>query len=174
MKKFLVVLVLIFVASASFAQSAGTPFKIQKPDGTFVYAKADVDGNLVISGITTGSGTSGVGTFTMVMPDPVVTQDKIGRISNVTFYTVTLATDTVTNLSDICSFTVPVMIQFDHQGDSWVGAAGASAATVQSSLKLQPGNKWFANPASSTFNVGLISNTTTTTQLCIAVWELSQ
>lgn len=174
MKKLFLILVLIFVASASFAQTVGTPIKLLKNDGTWVYAKADENGYLVISGIASMSGGTGISTFTMVMPDPVVVQDKIGRVSGATFYRTYLATDSVTTLQNICSFTVPVLIQIDHQGDQYMGAVGSSAAEIQLSQYFANGTKWTLNPSTDTFNIGFTSNKTASSPILITIWNLTQ
>ena len=170
MKKLILVLVLFFVASVSFAQSAGTPVKVQLPDGSFTYSKADASGSLIISG---GSGT-GISTFTMVMPDPVVTQDKVGRVTGVNFYKTWLATDSVTKLSQICSYTVPVLIQLDHQGQQYFGPASETAANIRLLQMFPSGTKWTITPATDTFDVGFTSNTTASSALVITIWNLAQ
>ncbi len=55
MKRFLAIF-LVMICSISFAQTAGTTVKFQKPDGQFVFAQTDSNGNLKITGSISTSG----------------------------------------------------------------------------------------------------------------------
>lgn len=139
------------------------PYPVELNDNTL--SPIGVSGNPVVVD---------VGTPTVVMPDPVITKEKYDKVVSSTPYVASLATNSVTLLSSIASFTVPCIIEFDHQGTQWIGLATSTVASVQNKRKYRAYDKHTVKPSSSTYDVGLAADPTATSSVVITVHELGE
>ncbi len=89
------------------------------------------------------------------------------------YYTTYLATNAVTLLSAICSYTPPCIIQVDHQGTQWVGEATSTVTTVQKQLKYYGGDKWTFKPKVAGVEYGFAADPSATSTVVIQVTPLT-
>lgn len=153
MRKLLILFMFMLVASLSFA---GSPVQF------------------VGGGGSTGNTTVELSTASMILPNPLVTQDKIGRVESSNFYNVNLATNSVTLLSSVVTLTVPCEIVFGAKGALWIGPATSTVATVQSMEKYADGDKWSIKVSTTTYDIGMAAATTATCPISITVHNLAQ
>lgn len=108
-------------------------------------------------------------TQTGTVTDPITIDPQV---VSTTFYTANLATDSVTTLSSVCSFTLPVAIEFSANGTLWMGGSAENAATVQTRMKYVTGDKWAIVPQNTSYNLGFAADPAATCSLSIAVHTL--
>lgn len=87
-------------------------------------------------------------------------------------YRAALATNSVTLLSSVCSFTVPCVLKFNARGVLWTGTAGDASATVQDSELWASGEKQTMNPGSASFNMAMIADPAATCTMSVTVVPL--
>jgi hypothetical protein len=111
---------------------------------------------------------------TVTLADPLPVQDKIGRVSGTERYNVALATNSVTLLSTVCSFTPPVEITFNHKAASWIGDSDMASATIQTMEKHAADTWWSIKVSTSTYNIGMIADPAAVANVAISVHSLAQ
>jgi hypothetical protein len=153
-------LVLVALFSASiFMAVAGGPENISPPSGSTV--SSDVDATIVAVSVAS-------------IPVNIVNDETtpILYAGTPVCYTANLATNTVTEFSSVCSFTVPCVIKLNARGALWTGAPGAASATVQNSELWASGEKQTINPGAATFSFSMIAATTATCPMSITIVPL--
>lgn len=128
----------------------------------------------VAGGPTNPSPTSSLsGTVTLADPLPVI--DKYGRVLSAVDYTTNLATNTITRLDSVCSWTVPCQILFNHRGTQWITFnAGDASATAQTRRRVKEDTEWMLNVATTTVIPRFIADPTATSSLGITVFTTTQ
>lgn len=100
---------------------------------------------------------------------------KYDRVMSGVDYTINLATDTITDLSSVCSYTVPCTLLFSHRGTQWITFnAGDSAAQAQTRRRVKEDTEWSMNVGTSTVVPRFIADPTATSSMGVSVLSTAQ
>lgn len=100
---------------------------------------------------------------------------KYDRVMSGADYTANLATDTITPLDAICSYTVPCTLLFSHRGTQWITFnAGDSAAQAQTRRRVKEDAEWTINVATTTVLPRFIADPAATSSMGITVLTTAQ
>lgn len=158
--RWLLVTVLLVISLAMAAFAGGEPRTNVPPGGLWVYNTAS-DTWVPVAADSNGYLRTVTGTTTITLPDPVVMDDKYGYVTGTQFdEPVDMATNTVKFFSEIASFTPPCEIEFQFQGDVFIGPATTTVASARS-RKFVEDSHYSVKVATTTWNCGIVADTAT-------------
>ncbi len=110
---------------------------------------------------------------TVTLADPLPIADKYGRVESSQRYNAALASDAVTLLSSVCSFTPPCEIVFNSKQAYYVGDPDMASAAVQTMEYWGANTQWSINVSTASYNVALIGPSAVA-NVAITVHSLTQ
>jgi hypothetical protein len=172
---FLPALILAAVAMAAFSANPVEYFNAKSvfyrgSSGEVV--AVDAANPLPTSATLSASSLTVVGSSTGT-PLPIVNpKDYAAASTSYTQHYAELATDAVTLLSGVCSFTVPCEIVFYSNADMFYGPSTTASATLQSGHKKVADSEWSIKPASTDFDMALIAAPAAKASFTVTVFPL--
>lgn len=107
------------------------------------------------------------GTVNIVNP-----KDYAAASSSYAQYYVELATNSVTLLSSVCSFTVPCELVFYNNAAMYQGPSTTASATLQSGHKKVADSEWSVKPGSSGWDMAMIADPAAKASFTVTIYPL--
>jgi hypothetical protein len=112
---------------------------------------------------------------TVTLNQDVPVTDTDGKVATSAFYAVSLATDAVTLLSSIASFTPPVLLEFQVRNTAYRGNPADSAGDLQANgHRLAQYDTIIVKPSIATFDMGWIADSAAVATLTLTIHSLAR